>query len=117
MQSRSSPRCWRRAGNSGVPYRSRKAASCSPKAEWDDHYGAPLIPRTYGFRASRQRLDRTSAAYRDPVLHQRVQRIQEQVIEHLLGQRLVAGQPEGSGEFLADGEPHGVKLRLAAAIA
>src|ERR1035437_10192378 len=87
------------------------------EAEWDDHYGAPLIPRTYGFRAPRQRLDRTRAANRDPVLHQRVQKIQEQVIEHLLGQRLVAGQPEGSGEFLADGEPHGVKLRLAAAIA
>ena len=51
-----------------------------------------LIPRTDSFRAPRQRLDGTGAAHRDPVLRQRIQKIQKQVIEHLLGERLVAGQ-------------------------
>ena len=39
------------------------------------------------------------------------------MVEDLFGERLVSGQTKGCGEFLADDEAHGVKLRLAAALA
>ena len=76
-----------------------------------------LVPRADAFRASRQRLHHARAAHRYAGLGESVQEVEQQVVENLLGERLLAGKTEAGRQLLGNRQPHGIVLRLAAAVA
>src|SRR5579863_6180169 len=75
-----------------------------------------LLADADAFSAPGERLHYSTAAESDAGLRERIEEIEQKMIEHLLGERLLPGQAESCGQFLGDGDTHAVTLHFAAAI-
>src|SRR5215831_20110589 len=75
------------------------------------------VPGRVWLGASGEGLHGSAAAHRDAGLDERAQEVEEEVVEDLLVKGLLAGQAEGGGEFLRDGEADGVAVGFAATVA
>src|SRR5579885_3010324 len=77
---------------------------------------ATSVARPDAFRPPGQRLHHRAAAHRHAGLRQRVQKIEQQRVKDLLGEGLLAGQPERVRQFFGDAHAQGVRLRAPRAV-
>ena len=74
---------------------------------------ARLISRSERFCAAGQRFHDAAAAHSDADIHQRVQQVVQDGIDHLFGDRLLARKTEGGRDFLRDLHAQRVGQRVA----
>src|SRR5690242_21933121 len=87
-----------------IQFANRRANWLGDAAQWVR--SRSLIPRPDGFRAARQWLHDGPSAHADARVDQCVQKIVEDGVDHLLSDRLFAGQAKRRRQFLGDLQPY-----------